>query len=103
MRVIEEHSNSAMSTVWTFYCGLVDFSNGVERLYKLLCAGLYEKELMYFAFESQQPAVCDEVVKWMRGEFYSYMFGETLSDLSAIGYVISATSQPIHMMDLRSL
>ena len=103
MRVIEEYSNSAMSTVWTFYCGLVDFRNGVERLHKLLCAGLYDKEFMHFAFESQQPAVCDEVVKHTRGEFCSDMFGETLSDLSAIGYVLSATSQPIYKLDLYGL
>ena len=98
MRVIEEHSNSAMSTVWTFYCGLVDFSNGVERLHKLLCAGS-DKEFMHFAFESQQPAVCDEVVKHTRGEFHSRVFGETLSDVSAFGYVISATSQPISKLN----
>ena len=53
MRVIEENSNSAMSTVWTFYCGLVDFSNGLERLHKLLCARSYfmefYMELMNFA------------------------------------------------------
>ena len=101
MRVIEEHSNLAMSTVWTFYCGLVDFSNGVERLHKLLCAGSYEEEFMHFAFESQQPAVCDEVVKHTRGEFYFEIFGNTLSDLSAFHYVISATSQPIYKLDLR--
>ena len=100
MRVIEEHSNSAMSTVWTFYCGLVDFSNGVERLHKLLCAGSYDKEFMHFAFESQQPAVCDEVVKYTHGEFCSIMVGTTLSDVSAIGYVISAISQPIYKLDL---
>ena len=100
MRVIEEHSNSAMSTVWTFYCGLVDFSNGVERLHKLLCAGSYGKQFMQFAFESQQPAVCDEVVKYTCGEFRSDMFGETLSDF---GYVISATSQPISKLDICGL
>ena len=99
MRVIEEYSNSAMSTVWTFYCGLVDFSNGVERLHKLLCAGSYDKEFMHFAFESQQPAVCDEVVKHTRGEFLSRVFYETLSDVSAFGYVISATSQPISKLN----
>ena len=101
MRVIEEHSNSsAMSTVWTFYCGLVDFSNGLERLHKLLCAGSYDKEFMHFAFESQQPAVCDEVVKYTHGEFNIDMFSKTLSDVSAFGYVISATSQPIYKLDL---
>ena len=103
MRVIEEHSNSAMSTVWTFYCGLVDFGNGLERLHKLLCAGSYDEEFMHFAFESQHPAVCDEVVKRRCGEFHSKMFGKTLSDLSAIGYVISATSQPISKLDLHHL
>ena len=103
MRVIEEHCNSAMSTVWTFYCGLVDFSIGVERLHKLLCARSYKQGLMHFAFESQQPAVCDEVVKRRCDEFCFDMISETLSDVSAIGYVISATSQPIHMLDLRSL
>ena len=99
MRVIEEHSNSAMSTVWTFYCGLVDFSNGLERLHKLLCAGSYDKEFMHFAFESQQPAVCDEVVKHTRGDIHCKMYGETLSGVSAFGYVISATSQPISKLN----
>ena len=98
--VIAEHSNSAMSTVWTFYCGLVDFSNGVERLHKLLCAGSYNKEFMHFAFESQQPAVCDEVVKRIGGKFHTFTFGETLSDVSAVRYVISATSQPISELHL---
>ena len=109
MRMIEEHSNSAMSTVWTFYCGLVNFSNGVERLHELVRAESYGKKFMHFAlfmhfaFESQQPAVCDEVVKHTRGEFHSEMFGETLSDLSAIGYVISSTSQAISKLDICGL
>ena len=99
MRVIEEYSNSAMSTVWTFYCGLVDFSNGLERLHKLLCVRSYDEEFMHFAFESQQPALCDELVKYTHGEFNIDMFGKTLSDVSAFGYVISATSQPIYKLN----
>ena len=46
--------------------------------------------------------MCDEVVKRMSGEFcFNDMFVETLSDVSTIGYVISATSQPISKLDLR--
>ena len=100
MRVIEEHSNSAISTVWTFYCGLVDFNNGVKRLHKLLRARSYYDDLIHFAFESQQSAVCDEVVKHTCGEFQCENYDLNHADLSAIGYVVSATSQPIYELTI---
>ena len=53
-RKIEEQSSPKMVSVWTFYCGLVDFSKGVERLNKLFDA--YTHHTTHFiqcAFVSQ--------------------------------------------------
>ena len=46
------------------------------------------------AFESQQQVVCDAVVKQLRGRIWLY-FTLTPSDRSALGYVISTTSQQV--------
>ena len=103
VRIIEEQSNQTMLVVWTFYCGLVDFSNGMERLRKLFNSRSYKTaDFMQFAFESQQPVVCDEVVMRENGKFHFLLPSLMVSDLSAIGYVISCTSQPITELDFYS-
>ena len=92
--ILEEHSSRTMLfTMWTFYCGLVEFSNGVERLQKLF------KELhsLHYAFESQQHAVCDYLVKKIYGQF---SFPLSFVDIPALGYVIGNTSLPITTLRL---
>ena len=67
-RVIVKHSSWITFTMWTFYCGLVDFSNEVERILKL--STHYDTtHCLSFAFESQQPVVCDHLVRKLSGRF----------------------------------
>ena len=94
MMIIEKHSSRTMLlTMWTFYCGLVDFSNGVERLRKIFIEPCYSrKHSLHFAFESQQPAVCDYLVRLRYGRFTSPL---RFVDIPALGYVIGNTSLPV--------
>ena len=90
-------SESCMSfTVWTFYCGLVKFKFQAEltKFYGILHKNYDELSLLRCAFESQQLLVYDEVVKQLQGQIWLYST-LTPSDRSALGYVISTTSQPV--------
>ena len=90
-------SGSRLSfAVWTFYCGLVQFQFRAEltKFYEILHKKYDELPLLHCAFESQQQAVCDEVVKQLQGEI-QLVSTLTPSDRSVLGYVISTTSQPV--------
>ena len=96
MEIIEQYSKSRhMHTVWTFYCGLINFQSGIIR-FKKLSNSLFiitdSALLMRYGYESQQLDVCDEVVKRLYGslQFYNLV---THTDLLAIGYVIANSSQ----------
>ena len=92
MTIIQKQPSLTMPTMWTFYCGLVDFSNGVERLQKL--STRYDtKRFLSFAFESQQPVVCDFVVRTLSGKLYFFLLRV---DIPALGYVIGNTSLPVY-------
>ena len=97
MRTIEKHSSWIMSTMWTFYCGLVDFSNGLERLQKL--STHYDTTYcLSFAFESQQPVVCDCLVRNLSGRFNFFL---RFVDIPALGYIIGNTSLPVTELRLQ--
>ena len=91
-----------MFTVWTFYFGLTKFQLGSKGL-EILTENVNDKKWpisekrvinkLRCAFESQQ-VVCDEVVKQINGSLVCYDI-LTPSDLQAIVYVISTTSQPV--------
>ena len=103
MEIIEQYSESKhMRTVWTFYCGLINFQFGLMRFKKLIETFTNPALPMLYGYESQQLDVCDEVVKHLNGSlrFYNLL---TPTDLLAIGYVIATTSQPVTKLSLRSL
>ena len=96
MRIIEKHSSYTMLTMWTFYFGLVDFSNGVERIQKL--STHYDTtDCLSFAFESQQPVVCDCLVR-NRSSWIDLLLG--VVDILALRYVIGNTSLPVTELHL---
>ena len=97
MWIIEKHSSRIMSTMWTFYCGLVDVHSGVERLQKL--STYYgTNNCLSFAFESQQPVVCDYLVRELSCSFGSLLLG--VFDIPALRYVIGNTSLPVTELHL---
>ena len=103
MEILEQYSESKhMLTVWTFYCGLINFQFGLMRLKKLKRYCCDTLRLMRYGYESQQLDVCDEVVKHLNGSlrFFDLL---TPADLLAINYVIATTSQPVTMLDLYSV
>ena len=92
MMIIEKHSSRTMLTMWTFYCGLADFSNGVERLQKF--PTYYDTaQYIQLAFESQQPVVCDFLVRRKSGQLKFFLL--RFVDIPALGYVIGNTSLPV--------
>ena len=103
MEIIEQYSQSKhMHTVWTFYCGLINFQSGLMRFKKLTQSCTDESLLIHYGYESQQLDVCDEVVEHLNG---SLKFSNVLTptDLLAMGYVITTTSQPVTALSLYSL
>ena len=88
-------------TVWTFYFGLINFESewfgwfGSKRLEQLVqYASDRFNVQVHYAFESQQQLVCDEVVKQQNG---ALTFNKTITptDIPAIEYLVTTTSQPI--------
>ena len=103
MKIIEQYSESKhMRTVWTFYCGLINFQSGLMRFKKLIEYYPYPALLMCYGYESQQLDVCDEVVKRLNGSLQFYYL-VTHTDFLAICYVIATTSQPFTNLLLLSL
>ena len=103
MEIIEQYSESKhMRTVWTFYCGLINFQVGLMRFKKLIKLYTDESLLIRYGYESQQLDVCDEVVKHINGSIkFSHLL--TPTDMLAIGYIVATTSQPVTMLHLHSL
>ena len=103
MEIIEQYSGSKhMLTVWTFYCGLINFQFGLMRFKKLEKSCTDKLLLLRYGYESQQLDVCDEVVKHLNGSIH-FIDLLTPTDLLAIGYVIATTSQPVTTLELYSL
>ena len=103
MEIIEQYSKSKhMRTVWTFYCGLINFQFGLMRFKKLKKSRMDISLLMSYGYESQQLDVCDEVVKHLNGSlrFYNIL---TPTDMLAVSYVVATTSQPVTEFSLFSL
>ena len=103
MEIIEQYSKSKhMRTVWTFYCGLINFQFGLMRFKKLTKSRMDISLLMSYGYESQQLDVCDEVVKHLNGSlrFYNLL---TPTDMLAVSYVVASTSQPVSEFSLFSL
>ena len=100
MEIIEQYSVSKhMLTVWTFYCGLINFQSGLMRFKKLKKSCTDESLVMRYGYESQRLDVCDEVVKHLNGSlvFYDLL---TPTDLLAISYVVGTTSQTVAALSL---
>ena len=93
-------------TVWTFYFGLINFESewfgwfGSKRLKQLLQYACLLNVQVHYAFESQQQLVCDEVVKQRNGALCFFKI-HTPTDIQAIEYLITTTSQPITKLVLK--
>ena len=103
MEIIEQYSESRhMFTVWTFYCGLVNFQFGLIRFKQLTKSCTDKFLLMRYGYESQQLDVCDEVVKHLNG-ILLFQGLVTPTDLLAVSYIVSTTSQPVTELSLPPL
>ena len=92
MKIIQQYSESThMITFWTFYFGLGLFR--LEMFIKVFNITLSLNVLRY-GFESQQKVVCDEILKGGKGSIICDYF-LTPTDLQAIGYIITTTSEPV--------
>ena len=97
MKIIQQYSKSMhMISVWTFYFGLGMF--GLEMLAKMIDYAETVTVLQY-GLESQQKVVCDEIMKQKKGSLCCYDI-LTPTDLQAIGYIISTTSEPVTILAL---
>ena len=101
LKIINDYCGKKhMSVVWKFYCGLVNFSNQVQKLDKVMCTkdDLFN---VHCAFESQQTVTCNYVVK--AAECGTLTFKNhflTPSDMTAIGYVIKNSECPVEKVVL---
>ena len=111
MEIIEQYSESKhMCTVWTFYCGLIDFQSGLMRFKNLIKpytdtyrdSCIHTSLLMRYGYESQQLDVCDEVVKHLNG-ILAFHDLTTPTDLLAVSYIVSTSSQPFTRLSVTSL
>ena len=111
MEIIEQYSESRhMRTVWTFYCGLVNFQSGLMRFKNLIkpytdtyCDScIHTSLLMRYGYESQQLDVCDVVVKHLNG-ILAFHDLTTPTDLLAVSYIVSTTSQPVTELSVTTL
>ena len=101
LKVIREYGKSkSMYVVWKFFCCLVKFQEGNAHKFESLLE--YKSKLLKgdmfsvcCAFESQQPSVCDMVIKSGESGTLSFEGVSALSDCSAIDYVITNSSFPI--------
>ena len=92
MKIIQQYSKSThMITVWTFYFGLGMF--GLEMVTKMIDNAKTVTVLRY-GLESQQKVVCDKIMKQNKGFLWCSDI-LTPTDLQAIGYIISTTSEPV--------
>ena len=101
LEVITQYSQKKhMIVVWKFYCGLVDFDEQEHKLRKIMSLkdDLFN---VHCAFESQQTVTCDSVV--MTGERSTLSFEKhflTISDSTAIGYVVKNAECPVEKVVL---
>ena len=104
LKVIREYGKSrSMYVVWKFFCGLVKFQEGNAHKFESLlqCKSRLLKGDMFSvrcAFESQQPSVCDLVIKSGESGTLSFEAVSALSDFSAIDYVITNSSIPVNSL-----
>ena len=105
MKIIKEYSKSEhLIAVWIFYFGLTNFHSGLSRFKELINQShsmIWKHTVLpvRYGYESQQQDVCDEVVKKQNGSlcFWGFL---TPTDLQAIGYVLTTTSQPVTKLSL---
>ena len=104
LKVIREYGKTkSMCVVWKFFCGLVTFQEGNAHKFESLLQ--YKSRLLKgdmfsvrCAFESQQPSVCDLVIKSGESGTLSFKAVSALSDFSAIDYVITNSSIPVNSL-----
>ena len=94
IQLLEKYSDH-MKGVWLFYSGLVKQSKQIFHLFN----NQYKYNLFHCAFESQQPYICNELIKYMSQEL---KFHDELkpTDLLAVEYVITTCSEPITHLDV---
>ena len=83
-----------MWMVWKFYSGMVKFEGNRSQL-KQIMSSVDCLHRVQCAFESQQSIVCDHAIREEEGVLDFSDSTLTPADLTAVGYVISATSHTI--------
>ena len=93
-----------MRTVWRFYCGLVNCEHSNRKLHGLLSLRVRHElfEFFYYALESQQKHFCDEVIE-CKSHRLVFRGSVTPTDLTAVHYVITSSSQPITRLEIEAV
>ena len=102
MELLKGHSRYRMTTVWLFYCGLVNFKHSKQLLHYCFNNLLNGYELFHCALESQQEFVCDEVIMYKNHELKIHDDRLTPIDVLAIGFVVTTSTQPITSLEICS-
>ena len=91
-----------MHMVWRFYCGMVKFADKIDQFQQILMCTMRHGQIgsnrlyrIQCAFEAQQHVTCDCLLESIMKNDILDLSGTTLttSDLTAICYVVSTTSQ----------
>ena len=100
MKIVRLYTGAEhMWMVWKFYSGMVKFEANGSQL-KQIMSSVDCLHRVQCAFESQQSIVCDHAIREETGVLDFSRSTLTPADLTAVGYVISATSHTITKVDM---
>ena len=100
MKIVRLYTGAEhMWMVWKFYSGMVKFEGNGSQL-KQIMSSVDCLHRVQCAFESQQSIVCDHAISEETGVLDFSYSTLTPADLTAVGYVISATSHTITKVDM---
>ena len=88
-----------MRTVWVFYSSLIPFGSSPVRR-NILLKVLPECVLCRIAFELKNKGLCNSIIKLNSGSLFFNI--STGMDSLAIGYVLTASSQPVRELYISS-
>ena len=99
MKLIQKHiCTDHMLVVWKFYCGLVKFDTNSNKFKAILDHSRIRrkklKPFLLWAHESQQSIPCIQLLKRYKHHVILSSSYLSISDLTAIGYVINKTTEP---------
>ena len=95
MKIVRLYTGAEhMWMVWKFYSGMMKFEGNGSQL-KQIMSSVDCLHRVQCAFESQQSIVCDHAIREETGVLDISNSTLTPADLTAVGYVISATSHTI--------